>query len=148
METPAGNLANGMQWLQATFTNRYNRVRKQAGHGSIFQGRYKALVVEAGSPLGMVCDYIHLNRVRAGIVPVESLAEWHWSTYRWLRAKGDRPKWLHAETALTAPDHCGPRLPRSEKIPGVPQRAPEIPPTTAAASIPTQPERCPRIGGN
>ena len=102
VETPTGNLATGMQWLQATFTNRYNRVRGQAGHGSIFQGRYKALVVEAGSPLGMVCDYIHLNPVRAGIVPVESLAEWRWSSYRWLRAKGDRPAWLRAETALTA----------------------------------------------
>ena len=102
VETPAGNLATGMQWLQATFTNRYNRVRGQAGHGSIFQGRYKALVVEAGSPLGMVCDYIHLNPVRAGIVPVENLAKWRWSSYRWLRAKVDRPAWLHAETALTA----------------------------------------------
>ena len=40
LETPEGNLAAGMQWLQATFTNRYNRGRGQAGHGSIFQGRY------------------------------------------------------------------------------------------------------------
>jgi REP element-mobilizing transposase RayT len=102
VETPAGNLATGMQWLQATFTNRYNRVRGQAGHGSIFQGRYKALVVERGAPLGMVCDYIHLNPVRAGIVPLGSLAEWRWSSYRWLRAKGERPAWLHAATALTA----------------------------------------------
>ena len=44
LETPEGNLAAGMQWLQATFTNRYNRFRGKAGHGSIFQGRYKALV--------------------------------------------------------------------------------------------------------
>ena len=38
LETPEGNLAAGMQWLQATFTNRYNRFRGEAGHGSIFQG--------------------------------------------------------------------------------------------------------------
>ena len=101
VETPAGNLATGMQWLQATFTNRYNRFRGQAGHGSVFQGRYKALVVQAGPPLGMLCDYLHLNPVRASIVPVERLGEWRWSSYRWLRAKADRPAWLHAETALT-----------------------------------------------
>jgi hypothetical protein len=90
-----------MQWLQATFTNRYNRFRGEAGHGSIFQGRYKALVVQAGAPLGMLCDYIHLNPVRAGIVPVARLGEWRWSSYRWLSAKADRPRWLRVETALT-----------------------------------------------
>jgi REP element-mobilizing transposase RayT len=101
LETPEGNLATGMQWLQATFTNRYNRFRGEAGHGSIFQGRYKALVVQAGAPLGMLCDYIHLNPVRAGIVPVARLGEWRWSSYRWLSAKADRPRWLRVETALT-----------------------------------------------
>jgi len=101
LETPEGNLAAGMQWLQATFTNRYNRFRGEAGHGSIFQGRYKALVVEAGEALGQVCHYIHLNPVRAGLVPVARLGEWRWSSYRWLRARAERPAWLHVETALT-----------------------------------------------
>ena len=76
LETPEGNLAAGMQWLQATFTNRYNRVRGQAGHGSIFQGRYKALLVQAGTALGMVCDYIHLNPVRAGLASVGRMSDW------------------------------------------------------------------------
>lgn len=52
LKTPEGNLAAGMQWLQATFTNRCNPVRGQAGHGSIFQGRYKALPVQAANPPG------------------------------------------------------------------------------------------------
>jgi len=101
LETPAGNLAAGMHWLQATFTNRNNRVRGQAGHGSIFQGRYKALPVQAGTALGMVCDYIHLNPVRARLASVGRLADWRWSSYRWLRAKEDRPAWLRPATALT-----------------------------------------------
>lgn len=100
VETPDGNLAAGMQWLQATFTNRYNRFRGEAGHGSIFQGRYKALVVESGTALGMLCHYIHLNPVRAGVVPVSTLGDWRWSSYRWLRAKTGRPGWLRMETAL------------------------------------------------
>src|ERR1035437_3443927 len=66
LETPDGNLVVGMQWLQATFANRFNKLRGERGH--LFQGRYKALLVEAGGPLGQVCHYLHLNPVRAGIV--------------------------------------------------------------------------------
>ena len=44
LQTPDANLAVGMQWLQSTFANRFNRLVKQRGH--VFQGRYKSLVVE------------------------------------------------------------------------------------------------------
>ena len=62
VETPDGNLVAGMQWLQATFANRFNRLRRERGH--LFQGRYKSLLVEEGDALGQVCHYIHLNPVR------------------------------------------------------------------------------------
>ncbi|MCW5550350.1 MAG: transposase [Opitutaceae bacterium] len=39
LETPAGNLVAGMQWLQATFANRFNKLRGERGH--LFQGRYR-----------------------------------------------------------------------------------------------------------
>ena len=52
LETPDGNLVAGMQWMQATFANRFNRDRGENGH--LFQGRYKALVVEDGDPLGQL----------------------------------------------------------------------------------------------
>jgi len=64
VETPQGNLVAGMQWLQATFANRFNRYRDERGH--LFQSHYKSLVVEAGDALGQVCHYFHLNPVRAG----------------------------------------------------------------------------------
>ena len=56
LETPEGNLVAGMQWLQATFANRFNQRRGERGH--LFQGRYKALLVEEGGPLGQVGHYI------------------------------------------------------------------------------------------
>ena len=56
VETPAGNLVAGMQWLQSTFANRFNRFRDE--HGHVFQSRYKSLLVEEGDALGAVCDYI------------------------------------------------------------------------------------------
>jgi REP element-mobilizing transposase RayT len=98
LETPAGNLVAGMQWLQATFANRFNKLRGERGH--LFQGRYKALLVEPGGPLGQVCDYIHLNPVRAGLVPAGRLGEFRHSSYWYLGQPKRRPGFLQVQTAL------------------------------------------------
>lgn len=98
LETPEGNLVAGMQWLQATFANRFNKLRGERGH--LFQGRYKALLVEPGEPLGQVCHYLHLNPVRAGVVPVERLGDFRHSSYWYLAQPDRRPSFLRPETAL------------------------------------------------
>lgn len=98
LETPEGNLVAGMQWLQATFANRFNRMRGERGH--LFQGRYKSLLVEEDAALGQVCHYIHLNPVRAGIVSVARLREYRSSSYWYLWQKKARPAFLRVETAL------------------------------------------------
>lgn len=97
IETPAGNLVKGMQWLQATFANRFNRLRGERGH--LFQGRYKSLLVESGAALGQLCHYLHLNPVRAGLVTADRLRDYRASSY-WHLGQKKRPKWLHVETAL------------------------------------------------
>ncbi len=65
-ETPEGNLVAGMKWLQGTYTQRYNGRHQCCGH--LFQGRYKAVPVEAENAgyLETVSTYIHLNPARAG----------------------------------------------------------------------------------
>jgi putative transposase len=98
VETPEGNLVAGMQWLQATFANRFNRIRNERGH--LFQGRYKALLVEEGDPLARVCHYIHLNPVRAAIKSVDRLGEYRYSSYWYLQNPDRRPKFFRTETAL------------------------------------------------
>jgi len=100
LETPQGNLVEGMRWLQSTFANRFNRYRGETGH--VFQGRYKALVVEGSEGLGAVAHYIHLNPVRAKIVSVEQLAEYRESSFAALMAPKKRPKALRVETFLQA----------------------------------------------
>ena len=97
LETPEGNLVAGMQWLQATFANRFNRLRGARGH--LFQGRYKSLLVEKGAALGQVCHYLHLNPVRAGLVAVENLRTYRASSY-WHLWQKKRPAFLRVETAL------------------------------------------------
>ena len=71
LETPQPNLVVGMKWFLGTYTSRFNRRHRQWGH--LFSGRYKALVVDGGSPgyLRTVCDYVHLNPSRAGLTAVQ-----------------------------------------------------------------------------
>jgi len=73
LSTPLGNLSGGMGWLQGTYAKRFNGYRKVAGH--LFQGRFKTLAVEPGTHLKNLVDYIHLNPVRAGLTPADSLKQ-------------------------------------------------------------------------
>src|SRR2546425_13298298 len=65
VETPKANLVAGMKWLLGTYTGRFNRRHKLFGH--LFSGRYKSLIVDGSGNcyLRTVCDYVHLNPVRA-----------------------------------------------------------------------------------
>ena len=98
LETPEGNLVGGMQWLQATFANQFNKLRGERGH--LFQGRYKALLVEEGEPLAQVCHYIHLNPVRARICTVEQLGDYRHGSYWYLSRPRQRPAFMQVDTAL------------------------------------------------
>jgi len=100
VETPEGNLVAGMQWLQATFANRFNRLRHESGH--LFQGRYKSLLIENGSALGAVCDYIHLNPVRAGVVSAAQLATYRHGSYWYLHHPPQRRPCMRFTAPLQA----------------------------------------------
>jgi len=102
VETPQANLVAGMKWLLGVYTKRYNIRHKLCGH--LFAGRYKALVVEGSGNgyLRTVCDYVHLNPVRAGLVPAElPLERFRWSSYgQYLKEPGQRPGWLRVDRLL------------------------------------------------
>ncbi|MBI4625190.1 MAG: transposase, partial [Verrucomicrobia bacterium] len=97
VETPEPNLSLGMKWLQGTWAIRFNRFRGEVGQP--FQGRYKAIHVERGGPLARVVDYIHLNPVRAGVVPIERLLTYRWSSLP-LFLRRPRPAALEPEVLL------------------------------------------------
>jgi REP element-mobilizing transposase RayT len=75
LETPQANLVAGMRWLLGTFTVRFNRRHGPSGH--LFGGRYKAQHIDerSGAYLVTACDYVHLNPVRASLVPPEEPLE-------------------------------------------------------------------------
>ena len=103
VETPEANLVAGMKWLQGTYTQRYNGRHKVFGH--LFQGRYKAVPVEAANAgyWEVVSTYIHLNPARAGLMEAgkERLKGYRWSSYPWYLAAGGRgPEWLERERVM------------------------------------------------
>lgn len=78
VETPDGNLSRGMRQLNGVYTQTFNKKHNRVGH--IFQGRYKAVLLQKESHLLEVCRYVVLNPVRAKAV--KSPEEWRWSSYR------------------------------------------------------------------
>jgi len=66
IETPEANLSKGIRQLNGVYTQRFNRRHKRTGH--VFEGRYKAILVDRDSYLLEVARYIVLNPVRARIV--------------------------------------------------------------------------------
>jgi len=102
VETPRANLAVGMRWFLGTYTARFNRRHKRFGH--LFSGRYKSLIVDGSGTgyLKTVCDYVHLNPVRARLVkPGQRLAEYRWSSWpEYLKRPGQRPGWLRVDRLL------------------------------------------------
>ena len=78
LETPEGNLSQVMQYLNGSYTGFFNHRTGRSGH--LFQGRYKAILVEMDSYLLQLSRYIHLNPVRAGIV--ERPQDYPYSSYK------------------------------------------------------------------
>jgi REP element-mobilizing transposase RayT len=103
LETPEPSLVEGMRWLQSTYAIRLNHRHKLFGH--LFSGRYKALLVEGGHEyFKTVCDYVHLNPVRARLLPPESpLVSYPWTSLPWYAVTREhRPPWIQVARLLGA----------------------------------------------
>jgi REP-associated tyrosine transposase len=78
IETPDGNLSKGMRQLNGVYTQSYNKRQGRVGH--VFQGRFKAILVQKDSHFLEVCRYVVLNPVRAKTIGHPR--QWKWSSYR------------------------------------------------------------------
>jgi hypothetical protein len=123
VETSEANLGRAMQWLNVSYSVWFNRRHRRSGH--LFQGRYKAIVVD---PVGWGLElsrYVHLNPVRvrrlgldkgarqrgragAGVKPqaqvvrerIATLRQYRWSSYRAYVGLAAAPAWLTCERVL------------------------------------------------
>ncbi len=90
IETPEANLARGMRQLNGVYTQALNRAHDRVGH--VFQGRYKAILVEREAYLLELARYLVLNPVRAGVVA--AAGDWPWSSYGATAGEARAPAWL------------------------------------------------------
>ena len=120
VETPAGGLSRAMQWLNVSYTVWFNRKHGRCGH--LFQGRFKAVLVEAGQWGLELSRYVHLNPVRVARLGLgkderarlrsgqgkaasrvliaarcEELRKFRWSSYRAYIGLDKAPPWLVVE---------------------------------------------------
>ena len=96
LETPDGNLSQIMRHINGAYTTYFNVKRKRAGH--LFQGRYKAILVEFDEYAMELTRYIHLNPVRAGMVVLPE--DYSWSSYHSYIGLTPAPDWLRLEAIL------------------------------------------------
>jgi putative transposase len=120
LQTPEANLSRALQWLNVSYGVWFNRRHDRAGH--LFQGRFKALVVEDDSGWQEVARYVHLNPVRVATVKLDKrqrpaaraglgnapapqliaerlrrLREYRWSSYRAYAGYGAAAPWLQRD---------------------------------------------------
>lgn len=96
VETVEGNLAQGMRQLNGVYTQTFNRAHRRVGH--VFQGRYRAVLVEKDAYLLELLRYVVLNPVRAGMVA--DAGAWPWSSYGAMIGAISRPEWLRTDWGL------------------------------------------------
>jgi putative transposase len=96
VETPDANLSIGMRQLNGVYTQRFNRTHRRVGH--VFQGRFKAILVDKESYLLELTRYVVLNPLRAKMV--RKLESYPWSSYLATCGEVSAPAWLHVDAIL------------------------------------------------
>jgi putative transposase len=93
MHTRQANLSALMRQINGVYTQAFNRRHNKVGH--LFQGRFKAILVDRDAYLLEVCRYVELNPVRAKMV--KKPEAWPWSSYRVHAGLEAAPVWLDTD---------------------------------------------------
>ena len=93
LHTRKANLSSLMRHINGVYTQAFNRRHDKVGH--LFQGRFKAILVDRDAYLLEVCRYVELNPVRAGTT--RKPHTWPWSSYRAHVGLEPAPEWLDVD---------------------------------------------------
>ena len=97
IETPHPNLSQAIKWINVCYAAYFNRRRRRSGH--LFQGRFKAVVIDADEYLKHLSRYIHLNPIRAGMV--DRCKDYPWSSYPVFGGYVKAREWLETDWLLS-----------------------------------------------
>jgi putative transposase len=105
LESPLGNVSPAMRQFNVAYTGYYNRHHQRCGH--LYQGRFKAIVVEADAYLLELSRYIHLNPIRverfrsmAAAEQLRRLRAYRWSSLPGYLRRRDRQVWVMYDRVL------------------------------------------------
>jgi REP element-mobilizing transposase RayT len=93
VHTRRANLSRLMRHVNGIYTQRFNRRHGLIGH--LFQGRFKAILVDRDAYLLALCRYVERNPVAAGLA--RAAGDWPWSSYRAHAGLVATPDWLDSE---------------------------------------------------
>ena len=96
LETPEANLSQFMKLFLGVYTIRFNRTHKRVGH--LFQGRYRAHLVDKDDYFLQVSRYIHLNPVSAGMKDLPEA--YPWSSLKYFTNGQKAPNFLQKDLIL------------------------------------------------
>ena len=96
VETPEANLSRAIQWLNVSYATWYNRKKGRRGH--LFQGRFKAIIIDKDVYLKELSRYIHRNPVRANMIDLPE--QYPWSSYRVFIGQAKIPDFLEIDWLL------------------------------------------------
>jgi putative transposase len=84
-------LSEALHWLSTTHACRWHLQHGTVGQGAVYQGRFKAIPIEADAHFLRVCRYVERNACRAGLV--ERAEDWRWCSL-WRREHHVETPWL------------------------------------------------------
>ena len=93
LHTRQANLSRLMRHINGVYTQVFNRRHGKVGH--VFQGRFKAILVDRDAYLLALCRYVELNPVAARLVAVPGA--WAWSSYAAHVGAAPTPAWLDSD---------------------------------------------------
>lgn len=97
VETPKPNLSRFMRELNGSYTQSFNRSYNRVG--PLFQGRFKAILVDQDNYALELSRYIHLNPVKAKIS--ELAQDYPWSSYAFFVGNKKKPEFLGTDFILS-----------------------------------------------
>lgn len=97
LETPKANLSKTMHYLNTSYAAYYNANQRRVG--PLYQGRFKAILVQADEYLHYLSSYIHLNPVKINLV--KDPADYPFSSYKYYTTKQKVPAWLNIDFILS-----------------------------------------------
>ena len=103
VSTPRGNLSEFMRHFNVSYTSVYNRRHNRVGH--LYQGRYKAILIDQDSYLLELSRYVHLNPVRIRQrkpiqEQIRELEKYRWSSYPGYLDGKKKQSWVRYDSVL------------------------------------------------